>query len=209
MCKGFKHHVNTSLRCSKDIFVSISYELTIAPALIYSKIFRVVAGFAVWVYMTNSLWMFHIQRSVCLSSAKMNIIVKTAIITATVGIQIPLVFVSATDVPLGDGFSSLLPQPKGATADGFPFPLRPSEAGHLGHLLPLPPPSTPRRGDDKGWMLALHGWIPTLGWVGRIQICRWRFPVLGRTGTCLSIRCSIPQLPGSCLQDCDWKHFIC
>lgn len=80
--------------------------------------------------------MFHIQRSVCLSSAKMNIIVKTAIITATVGVQIPLVFVSATDVPLGDGFSSLLPQPKGATADGFPFPLRPSEAGHLGHLLP-------------------------------------------------------------------------
>lgn len=37
--------------------------------------------------------MFHIQRSVFLTSAKMNIIVKTAIITATVGFQIPLVFV--------------------------------------------------------------------------------------------------------------------
>lgn len=36
--------------------------------------------------------MFHIQRSVFLTSAKMNIIVKTAIIT-TVGFQILLMFV--------------------------------------------------------------------------------------------------------------------
>lgn len=57
--------------------------------------------------------MFHIQRSVFLISAKMNIIVKTAIVTATVGFQIPLVFCeenpSATDVPLGDRFPPLVP----------------------------------------------------------------------------------------------------
>lgn len=87
------HYENTNLRCSKDIFFSMRYEFTIAPTLIYSKIFHAVAGFAVWVYMTNSLWMFHIQRSVFLTSAKMNIIVKTAIITATVGFQIPVVLV--------------------------------------------------------------------------------------------------------------------
>lgn len=37
--------------------------------------------------------MFYIERSVCLTSAKMNIIVKTAIVTATVGVQIILEFV--------------------------------------------------------------------------------------------------------------------
>lgn len=37
--------------------------------------------------------MFHIQRSVFLTSAKMNIIVKAAIIVATVGFQILPVFV--------------------------------------------------------------------------------------------------------------------
>ena len=93
MCKGFQHHKNINLRCSKDIFFSMCCEFTIAPTPIYSQIFHAVAGFAIWVYMTNSLWMFHIQRCVFLTSAKMNIIVKAAIITATVGFQIPLVFV--------------------------------------------------------------------------------------------------------------------
>lgn len=93
MSKGFDHYENTNLRCSKGIFFPLCCEFTVAPTLICSKIFHAVAGFAVWVYMTNSLWMFHIQRSVFLTSAKMNIIVKTAIITATVGFQIPLVLV--------------------------------------------------------------------------------------------------------------------
>lgn len=85
-------------------------EFTVAPALIHSKTFRAAAGFAVWVYMTNSLWMFHIQRSVFLTSAKMNIIVKAAIIAATVGFQILPVFVGKIqDVLLDDGFSPLLP----------------------------------------------------------------------------------------------------
>lgn len=93
MCKGFENYVTITLRCSKDIFFSMCYEFTRASTLKYSKIFRAVAGFAVWVHMTNSPWMFHIQRSVFLTSAKMNIIVKTAIITATVGFQILLMFV--------------------------------------------------------------------------------------------------------------------
>lgn len=93
MWKGFDRYVSTNLRCSTDIFFQMRYGFTKAPILICSKIFHAVTGFAIWVYMTNSLWMFHIQRSVFLTSAKMNIIVKTAIITATVGFQIPLVFV--------------------------------------------------------------------------------------------------------------------
>lgn len=95
----------------------------------HSKISCAVAGFAVWVYMTNSLWMFHIQRSVFLTSAKMNIIVKAAIIAATVGFQILPVFVGK--IHLLQMFPWMMDfllwshngsgKPKGTSPDGIPF----------------------------------------------------------------------------------------
>lgn len=55
MCRGFENYVSITLRCSEDIFFKMCCEFTRDPTLKYSKIFRAVAGFAVWVYMTNSL----------------------------------------------------------------------------------------------------------------------------------------------------------
>lgn len=55
MCKGFDRYVSTNLRCSTDIFFQMRYGFTKAPILICSKIFHAVTGFAIWVYMTNSL----------------------------------------------------------------------------------------------------------------------------------------------------------
>lgn len=80
--------------------------------------------------------MFHIQRSVFLTSAKMNIIVETAIIAATVGFQILLVFVGKShllqifpwmmDFLLW--FHNGSGKPKGTSPDGIPFAPHPSSA---------------------------------------------------------------------------------
>lgn len=80
--------------------------------------------------------MFHIQRSVFLTSAKMNIIVKAAIIAATVGFQILPVFVGK--IHLLQMFSWMMAfllyshngsgKPKGTSPDGIPFAPYPPSA---------------------------------------------------------------------------------
>lgn len=77
--------------------------------------------------------MFHIQRSVFLTSAKMNIIVKAAIIAATVGFQILPVFVRK--IHLLQIFPWMIDfllwsykgsgKPKGTSPDGIPFAAHP------------------------------------------------------------------------------------